>query len=416
MVAIVKRQMQIVEGEQCMKIKKYIKGNYVAFFMIALLYFVPKYFEFTTFYYIEDVKELTLVLKNVSYFCAIIWYLIKLFKKGKISGKLLFVICLLVIYLSYQAFFRDINTLFVVFLLSLIFDERYLYKYTKVIFACSCFLYIFTVAACKLGVIENVFTERNKFGDIWIAGGNGFGYSGQMIMMLIPIVFLFYYIKNGKIKWFDNIVWVLITVVVYTQCRTIMGLVLILLFIFIYNIGGIAKDKSGFSRFLAKSKLVTWSPVIFAAISMCLVKFYEMGSSLGYYLDMVVNGRLSVASRVINIYGIKMLGTEFVNNTLDGKYEILDSEYMQMLVSGGYIYTIVALIIGVCIMKCVQKRDSSLTLIWCMIFFNAIFNNGIYGLVMNPFCIIVVPAIKDAICSGRSMIGKKSKDDVRVYG
>lgn len=395
-----------------MKIKR-ISGDYVVFLMIVLMYFVPKYFEFTTFYAYENVKTITLVLKNMSYFCAISWYFIRVIKKRKISCKLLLVVCISFIYLSYQAFFRDINALFIVFLLSLLFDERYFYKYIKNIFLCSCFLYIFTIAACKMGIIENVFTERNKFGNIWIAGGNGFGYSGQMIMMLIPIVFLFYYFRRDKIRWIDNIIWIAITSVVYSQCRTIMGAVLICLFILVFNLSGIAKRESGF---LTNSKLVTWSPVIFAAVSICLVELYEKGWGLAYYLDVVVNGRLSVASRVIERYGIKILGTEFVNNTLNDKYEILDSEYMQMLVGGGYIYTIVALIIGVCIMRFVQKRDGLLTLIWGMIFFNAIFNNGIYGLVMNPFCIVVVPAIKDVFCRGRSMFDAKRKDSVKTYG
>ena len=61
---------------------------------------------------------------------------------------------------------------------------------------------------------------------------------------------------------------------------------------------------------------------------------------------------------------------------------------------------LIVLAVCVCIMRLAQKRGRTLTLIWLMIFFNAVFNNGIFGLVMNPFSILLVPALRSGLRSG----------------
>ena len=43
----------------------------------------------------------------------------------------------------------------------------------------------------------------------------------------------------------------------------------------------------------------------------------------------------------------------------------------------------------------IKRQDAYLTLIWMMMLFNAMFNNGIFNLVMNPFGIILSVSIKD---------------------
>lgn len=374
-----------------MRTKNTINCNYIMFLIITLMYFIPKYLEFTTFCHFEEVEMVIFVLKNASYVCAIIWYLLKTTKKNRISSKLLFAICLSGMYLIYQALFKDVNAIFVVFLLSLIFEEQYFYKYIKIIFGCSCILYVVTIVACKIGIIENAITDRYKFGSTWTAGGNGFEYSGQMIMMLIPIVFMYYFLKKNKITLLDNLFWIGITIIVFSQCKTITGMALILIFILLFNI--ICKGKG---NWIIKSRLVRMLPIICCVIISFLELLYRNGIIYMNIIDGLLNGRLSVTDRVIDRYGIGLWGSGFENNTLDGKYEIIDSEYLYYALKAGIIYLIVSLVLGVFVIRYVQrKNDVCLTLIWSMIFVNAIVNNGIWGIVMNPFGILLIPAIKD---------------------
>lgn len=374
-----------------MHIKQHHSVDYLFFFIIISLYFIPKYLEYTTFYNIPLIAATSSVLKSVSYALALCWFCTKTLAAKKVSYRFMLLVIPVLVYYTYQAAIADHNTIFVVLLFSLIFEEKYLKNFVSYALTMSCLLYCITILACQAGFIENVITSREKFGSIWTAGGNGFGYSGQMIMMLIPIVFLYYYKQAGKIKWYNNIFWVIISGIVYYKCKTIMGFVLILLFIILYNI---SSQYSKLSKKVFQSKFITLSPIIFAVASILLIGLYNTGSRLGHYLDIVVNGRLSVAGRVIQFYGIKFLGTDFENNTLNGNYEILDSEYIHMLAAEGILYLIVSLFLCVCIIRYTQKKEQTLVLIWLMIFMNATFNNGIFGLVMNPFGILLVPALK----------------------
>lgn len=365
--------------------------KYLMFIMIVLLYFIPKYFEYTTFVNIDAFSSLITILKTISYILALSWFVLKLLLDKKVPYSFLIIVFPILVYYTYQSVMAGENAIFTVLLFSLIFEDEFLNRYITLILRISIFLYCITVISSQLGLIENVVTSRNKFGGIWIAGGNGFGYSGQMIMMLIPIVFIYYYVHRERIKWKDNLFWLLVTLFVYLKCKTIMGGMLIILFIVLFNL---FKCKPAFGKKFLKSGFVKYCSVFFSILSFLLVTLYSKGTAIGRYLDIIVNGRLSVTQRVIESYGIHLLGSDFTNNTLDGHYEIVDSEYMNMLISGGIIFLVISLILCIFIMMYVQKIDNCLTLIWLLVFFNAIFNNGIFGLVMNPFSILVIPALK----------------------
>jgi len=374
-----------------LKIKNTALVNYRIFLIVVLMYFVPKYLEFTTFRDYDRVRAAIFILKNVSYICALIWYFVRLSPR-KISIKLFFAVSLLILYFGYQAFFKDVNAIFVVFLFSLIFDDCFLDRYIKDIFICSSILYLSVVTSCKLGIIENVITDRNKFGEIWTAGGNGFEYSGQMIMMLIPVVFMYYYLRKDKISLFDNLFWAGITIFVFFKCKTIMGLALIVTFIASFNLF----CKMIRNNFIVRSGFVTFFPVICCSLIFLLELLYRRGVSCMSSIDRLLNGRLSVTDRVIDRYGISLWGSFFENNTLDGKYEIVDSEYLYYALNAGVVYLLVSLVLCVLVIRYAQrKKDTYLTLIFLFVFINAIVNNGIWGIVMNPFSILLVPALKD---------------------
>lgn len=380
-----------------MVIHKRIQADYFVSMMCIMAYFIPRYLEYTTFVNIGILGTLIAGLKAASYLLALVWLFIRAVRGRKCPLLFLLVITAVLGYFTYQAGIKKHNTLFIVLLFSLVLDECYFDRYLTVILRSSVVLYVLTLLASAGGLIENVTTSRNKFGSVWVAGGNGFGYSGQMIMMLIPIVFMYYYKHDGRIRWWDHLLWVAVSALVYYRCKTIMGFALILLFIVLY--AAVSCSSAWMDRVM-QSFLVRVSAVIFCGVSLLLIILYNKGLSIGTTLDVVVNGRLSVASRVIQRYGIRLLGTGFVNNVIDDNYEILDSEYVHMLVSGGIVYLLIVLAVCVCIMRLAQKRGRTLTLIWLMIFFNAVFNNGIFGLVMNPFSILLVPALRSGLRSG----------------
>lgn len=386
-----------------MSYKHSTESGYIALILCILLYFVPKYLEYTTFAYFDTVTSLIQITKTGSYVLAAALFCLKIIRKNRIPISYFLIIIPALIYYIYQFSMKGHNTIFVLMLFSLIYEEKYFDRYISLLLRLSCILYCVTVISSDTGIIENVYTSRNKFGSIWIAGGNGFEYPGQMMMSLIPIVLMFYYKYDKKIKWYHNIIWIGISTLVYARCRTIAGFMLIVAFIVLHGI--LSKCQGKLTRFL-HSKFVMFSPFIFAGVTIFMIWVYDKGSALGYFLDTLLNGRLSVVSRIIQRYGIHLLGSDFVNNTLDGKYEIIDSEYMSMLIAGGVIYLLIGLMLCVFIIRYTQKRNETMTLIWFMIFLNAVVNNGIFGLVMNPFSIIIVPALRD-------LLRKRNRREVR---
>lgn len=378
-------------------------GSYHVFMFIFMLYFIPKYLEYTTFIKSENIQTWIDVIKNISYILAFLYLIIRILKKNKFYASFFCILISALIYFSYQGFFLDRKSVFVVLIFSAIFEEQYFNNFITALYRISVLLYLLTIFSCKLGIIENVSTTRIKFGMEWIAGGNGFNYSGQMIMMLIPIVFMYYYRKRGKIKFLDNIVWIVINVAVFLQCLTIMGFLLNLVFILLFNVlqYKIKKQKV----LLLDRKRVKNLPYIFTLITLILLWIYKNIPQIGVPLDNLFNGRLNLGNIMIKNYGVELFGTRFRNNTLYGYYEILDSEYLQMLVGEGVLYLIIALILSSFMLEYGrEKKDYYLVLIWVMILFNAVFNNGIFNLVMNPFGIILTISIKECMnkCRGQT--------------
>ena len=120
--------------------KKYDLSKYYVFIFIFLMYFIPKYFEYTTFVKINGVIQIINVLKLVSYALAIIWWSINILGKKKIPVYYYILILFLLVYFTYEAFIKDRNNVFIVLLFSLIFEEKYMRRYVNDILKISVFL------------------------------------------------------------------------------------------------------------------------------------------------------------------------------------------------------------------------------------------------------------------------------------
>lgn len=362
---------------------------YYIFAVIFVLYYIPRYIEYTTFIKIDEIKLIVTFTKLISYMLAFSYIVYKIVQKKSIS----LLLSTIMFFFLFQSFLGERKSVFVVLLFSTIFEEEYMDKYIRSLFNISVVLYVITFISSKAGIIENVITSRDKLGGAWIAGGNGFEYPGQMIMMLMPIVFMYYYLKSGKITWKDNVFWLVVDAFIFSQCLTITGTVMIALFIACYNVLQYTK-KTKDSKILA-SGIIKFLPFIFLFITIILLVIYKVFPLMGNILDKALNGRLNIGNIIIKSYGIKILGTNFTNGINNGYYEILDSEYMHMLVAEGILFLIVALILCCFVLKYTQLINNQyLTLIWIFILLNSIVNNGIFNLVFNPFSILITLYIR----------------------
>lgn len=275
--------------------------KYEIFMFIFLLYFIPKYLEYTTFVRIDGVLECINILKTVSYVLAVLYWSCSLLKTRKIPVFYLFTILLLLLYFAYQAFVKDRNSIFIVLLFSLIFEEKNIDRFVKNIYQVSCLMYLVTISASILGFIPNIISEGNKFDLFYVKQSSlGFEYCGQTIMMLIPIVFMFYYIKKDSIRWYHNVTWIGIDIIVFLVCRTVMGFALILLFIALFNYVKHMRIRK--KRVFTERRWIIYSPLIFFAITMIFLYFDRISVSFCAIIDLICNGRFNLGNIMIDAY------------------------------------------------------------------------------------------------------------------
>lgn len=368
-----------------------IRSNqYFMFYIPFVLYFMMSYMEYTTLIKINGVETLVSIGKGLSYIIAVLVCGIRVVQVRRYSIKYFFLAIVLFTFFTYMAIFQGRRNIFVALIMSLIFNEKYFTRFLRDYIKLASVALIVTIILSLVGVIDNIEGIRYKFGTTMNSYALGFSYHGQLMYMTIPILFTYYYLKGKKITFRDNIFWLIIILSMFAITKTIMPTFLGLLFITLDNI--LIKNKQ-FTNLLNK-KWINYVPILFFLLTIMFLYLYKIGNSLGMGIDLISNGRYHLGVTIIDIYGVRLLGTEFENNSIDF-YQYLDSEYMHMLVAEGILYTCFSIIVGIFIMKYTLKNHNSCArLIWILIFFNCMFNNGVYTLTMNPFCIMMIPSIR----------------------
>jgi len=255
-------------------------------------------------------------------------------------------------------------------------------------------MYIITAVCSLLGIIQNVSAEFAKLGIVSTRYSLGFTYPGQMIMMLFPIVLMHFYLRSGKVNKKDIALWTLITIFAFLICKTIMGTLLILIYLFIISLPN--------RKIIKNKKFVEKIPVICWLITGALLLWENAGGIIINIIDSIVNHRLNLGITFIKAYGITLFGTGFTNAGSVGIemgssgyfYQYLDSEYMYTLVACGIIYAVLSIVLLVTLMRYVAHKGNYYLLIsWTLLLINGIVNNGIFNITMNPFVISLCASI-----------------------
>lgn len=363
------------------------KKNDIFFYIAFFLYFVTKYTEYTS---IDNslMNGLCSIGKNFSYALCFLIILIDIKVYTKVGLKKIIVQCVLFALVAYQVVFNDGKSIFVVLLFSYAFENRDFKRFLRFTYWLNVVCFSATILLSSMGITRNVITEQEKLGVMWSRMSLGFNYPGQLMMSLIPIVFLYYYLNIEKINLLINILWVLVIGIFYIFCQTIMPALVCFGFIVASNC----------MRKLARWKYVYWVVPIFAIVTLVVLYLYSQKVSLASLIDRISNYRFSLGMDAVEKYGISLWGTGFQNIYTEAKYLILDSEYMFMLISNGIIYLIAAVYLFTMAVKWANEQQDEM-LVWVLVFYagNAIFNNGIYNLLFNPFLIMLSQAIGNEI-------------------
>ena len=127
---------------------------YYIFAVIFVLYYIPRYIEYTTFIKIDEIKLIVTFTKLISYMLAFSYIVYKVVQKKSIS----LLLSTIMLFFLFQSFLGERKSVFVVLLFSTIFEEEYMDKYIRSLFNISVVLYVITFISSKAGIIENVIT------------------------------------------------------------------------------------------------------------------------------------------------------------------------------------------------------------------------------------------------------------------
>jgi hypothetical protein len=380
------------------------KINILAFNIAFPIYYIATALQYTNFIsesnstFFDNLKLVAYVIAGIA-----------IVSKIKINSRKLYrylALIILIVLLIYGTIIFDERTYLPTILFGLAIPDISIDKYLKKCWWILSVIYFATIIASAIGIISNVEINSDLISsNVGIQRGTrfslGFEYPGQSMLAFIPIVILDYYLHRKVSRMISrNIIWIILSTIVFYYSRTIAPYVVIILFIIFFNV---IKKREGKMRH--RKNYITF---ICCGISLIAEWLYIKGSSLMRIIDFAINGRLSTSARVIDRVGISLLGTDFTNGIYNGNYLYLDSDYMAILVKNGLILLIILMIIyNRCVNYCAKNNLRYLELIFSIYAVFAIIDNGMFSLYFNPFIILMINILLDRkINYDKSQVGR----------
>lgn len=359
----------------------------VPFYLAFTLYFFTRYSEYLAINNAEIISCMS-ILKNISYLMCIAIILFYSVGMTKLYINRIVIYCIIISFVFYQVLTHNANSIFVVILFSIAFADGNLRRFLKYNYFLNLCCFIFTIISSFVGLTENVVTSTDKYNMIFTRSSLGFNYPGQLMMSLMPIIFLYYYLNDKKTSLCTHVFWMICAGIVFIFSQTIMPLMVILMFIILFII------YKNWSNSFYKVFQPYWMPFLSFFLTIALLILRLINNKFAIIIDNIANYRFSLGVTALKQYGISLLGSGFQNINDGIQYLILDSEYIFMLISNGVVYTVIAILLFTSVIKWAQvKKEKTLVLIFVLIALNGIFNNGIFNLIFNPFMIVLNQSI-----------------------
>lgn len=372
------------------------------FYIAFVLYIVPRYLQYTTLWDIGWAATGLSVVKIVSYPL----FLLLCIYRSQETFRQLNTVCRVVIlvfgiFLVYQVIANNSRDILSLLIISLAFYHtqsfQKLERFLHFCFRLQLGLFGLTILLWLTGVIPDAPTTSEKLGGTLIRHSLGFNYPGQLQMHITALVMLYYYLYRKQISLISNLIAAAMCAAFFAVSRTVMPLGVALLCIILIS----AEQKYGFVSKLPR-RLLYAIPALCAGLALVFVWLEYLKNPIGVLVDTFANHRFYLANDAIRLFGITLFGTGFQNTFVssEGFYLFVDSEYLFMLISNGIVYTLAMLAVFTVISQFALRKDTTLWVIFFLLFCNAIMNNCLVNLVTSPFSIITVCALMDLAKDG----------------
>ena len=285
-------------------------------------------------------------------------------------------------------------------------------KLVKIYFAISLILLLITIAAALTGHIENlVYMQEGR--NIRIAFGCN--YPTDFSAHILYLVLAYAYLRKEKISYFELLLIGGLGVFVYIFCQARLNSICLGIIMFVfggYKIWCKKCTKKKCIPFGWKiSTVLSAVPVLCVGGMIICSMFFSSNNKFLVLLDRVLNYRLRLGKKGIDLYGLSYLGQWIPMQGNGGtvkeqvNYFFLDSSYLYVLLQYGII--VLMIILGAMLIinyRAYLNQDFVLILALCIVAIQCMVEHHLMDMAYNPFLWAVLADMTVRKVQGKSSI------------
>lgn len=253
-------------------------------------------------------------------------------------------------------------------------------------------LTLLTIVSAYVGLIDNrIYYQLGRFRLSF-----GFAYSTFLPQVFLFMCLMYTQLRKSKMRLIEIIGLLAINLILFLLTNTRNPFILVnvyLIFIFLYNFSAIIRKVAG------KIAIILIPIFVFSGfVSYFFSKTYD-ASKFYTFLNTMLSGRLILGNSALLNYRIEPFGQkvsligkatiEYGNVSVFDTYNYIDSSYLQILVSYGYVFFIVILILlSIALYKEYVNKDMFLFFALVIVAIHSIIDPQLIMLWYSPFILL----------------------------
>lgn len=263
-------------------------------------------------------------------------------------------------------------------------------KIIKVSLCISSIFLLLIILSSIVGIINNIIENNIILGELRRREYLGFLYALFPSTYLFNIVFMFTLLQRKKIKYYQILVMFFLNYVVYFYTDARLNFFLINLFLLIVFSNKVNNKVSNTVIFNIPLSLCF---IFSAIISIMSVYFYDGGDDIDFLINLLLEGRISMAQDAMRLYGISLFGNfiqwsgaglDITGRHSELAYFYVDCAYAKLLIE----YGVVIFMLFICTFTVVAykfRKNTIMLLIFVMIAIHGIFDDLILYIQYDTF-------------------------------
>jgi len=225
----------------------------------------------------------------------------------------------------------------------------------------------------------------------------GFHYTTFLSHFFLSIVLMYMFLRRIECTYLEYAILIIIDCIIYIETDSRNSFMLALAVILICVILKIKHKETIKSPIIAT--LVTCSYLLFFAVSFIFVYGVDLNTPFGQIVDQIASGRLTLAHRCLDLYGVSLFGVDTPWNAgqwIDGYYYILgthlsvDNAFFNIIIDNGVVvFVIIMVLLTLTCYLAAKSNDAYLMIVFLVYAFHCVMDPQIFRLEYCTFLLFV---------------------------